>query len=104
MLTSQTTRSCPLRRCSEKIFIEKPGNPLAARGNRDDDAINIDKRLARRLEPHEVRIHVGSGLFECDQERSCAAVYTPRVESYTKQCFKASVIKRGCFFGICVVQ
>src|ERR1700678_2115913 len=91
-------------RSSKKIFVENSGNPLAAGGNRDNDAINVDKRMARRLEPHEVRIHVGCAVFERDQKRRRATVYTSRIESHVEQRFKAGVIQRGCFFGICVVQ
>jgi hypothetical protein len=43
-------------------------------------------------------------VFERDQKRRPARVYTPRIESHIEQHFKAGVIQHGCFFGISVVQ
>src|ERR1700722_10639176 len=102
-LTDDSIMPAPFR-SSKKISIEKPGNPLATGGNRDNDAINVDKRLARRLEPHEVRIYIGRAVLERDQKRRRTTVYTPRIESHIEERLKAGVIQRGCFVGICVVQ
>jgi len=47
-----------LRRAKE-VLVEEPRNSLAARRSGDDHAIDVDKRIATRLEPFEVLVVIG---------------------------------------------
>jgi len=78
----------------KKVQVEKLRNPLPALRLGDNDAIDVDKRLARRFKPREVWVFVGSVVIERNQERGCAPFNAPGVKSYAEQRGKTILIER----------